>query len=67
MIGLSARKNKHIGKKHIVSLGPKGDFEINRPGALHRALGVPEDTTIGKPRILEATHSTDPDIRSMAV
>ena len=32
-------------KKHEVNLGSKGSFKV-RKGALHRALGIPEDEKI---------------------
>jgi hypothetical protein len=68
MIGLGAsRKNRHIGKSHLVSLGgPSKSFEISRPGALHDALHIPQGTKIGQTRIHEATQSPDPDVRAMA-
>ena len=33
-------------KKHKVSLGEKGSFEIKHPGGLHDALGSPRDESI---------------------
>lgn len=36
---------KHASKKKTVHLGSKGSF-TERPGALHRALGVPEGEKI---------------------
>jgi hypothetical protein len=31
-----------LGKKHKVSLGNKGTFEVHK-GGLHEALGIPQD------------------------
>lgn len=52
-------------KKQRVNLGKKGSFTV-RKGALHRALGVPQDETIGQARIERAENSRDPKIRKMA-
>jgi hypothetical protein len=53
-------------KTQTVSLGKKGSFKI-RPGALHRALGVPEGEKLGQARIGAALHSKSPSVRRMAV
>lgn len=55
-----------MAKKHTVDLGEHGSFEVEK-GALHRALGIPEDETIGQTRIDEALHSKKPAVRRMAV
>lgn len=39
---------------------------IKRPGALHRALGVPEGEKIGARKIEKATHSGNERIRREA-
>lgn len=52
-------------KKQTVDLGKKGSFTV-REGALHRALGIPEDETIGQARISKALHSSKPSVRRMA-
>lgn len=52
-------------KKQKVDLGKKGHFEV-RKGALHRALGIPEDEKIGKERMRAALHSDKPSVRKMA-
>ena len=52
-------------KTQKVSLGKKGSFSI-RPGALHRALGVPEGEKLGQAKIGAALHSKSPSIRRMA-
>lgn len=43
------------GTKKEVNLGSKGSFK-ERPGALHRALGVPEGKKIPE-KMLEGHHS----------
>jgi len=49
--------------KQTVDLGEKGRFQI-RKGALHRALGIPEDETI--PASKKETHEGDsPKLRRM--
>ena len=48
-----------------VDLGKKGSFTV-RKGALHRALGVPEDEPLGQARINAAMHSSKPSVRRMA-
>ena len=48
-----------------VDLGSKSSFSV-RKGALHRALGIPEDEKIGQARIDKAEHSKKPSIRDMA-
>jgi hypothetical protein len=52
-------------KTQQVDLGEKGSFSV-RKGALHRALGIPEDEKIGQKRIDSAMHSNKPSIRDMA-
>jgi hypothetical protein len=52
-------------KKHTVDLGEHGSFEVH-PGALHEALGIPQDEPIGQERIDKALHSKKPSIRHMA-
>lgn len=52
-------------KKQKVNLGKKGSFSV-RPGALHRALGVPVGEKLGQARIGAALHSSNPRIRRMA-
>ena len=44
---------KHASKK--VDLGEKGSFH-EHPGALHRALGVPEDENISKSKLAGHHH-----------
>jgi hypothetical protein len=39
---------------------------VKHPGALHRALGIPEDEKIPEIRLIAAAHSRDPAIRRMA-
>jgi hypothetical protein len=39
---------------------------VRNKGALHRALGIPEDKPIPKSKLEEAKHSKDPHIRRMA-
>ena len=51
--------------KHKVDLGDKGSFSV-RKGALHRALGIPEDEKIGQKRISAAMHSKNPETRKEA-
>ena len=41
---------KHASKTQHVSLGEKGSFNV-RKGALHRALGVPEDEKIPESKL----------------
>lgn len=52
-------------KTKTVSLGKKGSFSV-RPGALHRALGVPEGQKLGAGRIKSALKSKKPEVRRMA-
>jgi hypothetical protein len=52
-------------KVETVKLGKKGSFKV-RKGALHRALGIAEDKTIGQERIKSALHSKNPEVRRMA-
>ena len=52
-------------KKKEVDLGEKGHFE-EKPGALHRNLGIPQGEKIGASRIEAATHSSSPTIRKEA-
>jgi hypothetical protein len=52
-------------KVEKVDLGKKGTFKIRR-GALHRALGIPQDEKIGEARIEAAMHSKNPEIRKEA-
>jgi hypothetical protein len=52
-------------KVQTVDLGKKGSFKV-RKGALHKALGVPEDEAIGQERIRKAMNSKNPEIRKMA-
>jgi len=53
------------GKTHEVSLGKKGSFHVHK-GALHRALGVPEDEKISPSKMAEAKRSSNPHVRAMA-
>lgn len=39
---------------------------IQHPGALHRALGVPEGQKIPHAKLVQATHSNNPHIAHMA-
>lgn len=39
---------------------------IKHPGALHRALNVPEGEKIPASKLLTALHSSDPHLRKMA-
>ena len=50
MKGLGRKKTQHV------DLGSKGGFTVHK-GALHRALGVPEDETI--PASEKAIHKGD--------
>lgn len=52
-------------KRQTVDLGKKGSFTI-RKGALHRALGVPEDETIPASKLAAASHSKSASVRRMA-
>jgi len=52
-------------KTQTVSLGKKGSFKVKK-GALHRALGVPQDEKIGQARIKTALHSKNPQTRREA-
>lgn len=52
-------------KVQKVDLGEHGSFDVH-PGALHRALGIPEEEPIGQERIDKALHSKKPSIRHMA-
>lgn len=52
-------------KKQSVDLGKKGKFSV-RPGALHRALGVPVGEKLGPSRIKAALHSSNPETRREA-
>lgn len=54
-----------MAKTKTVNLGKKGSF-TEHPGALHRALGIPQGQKIGPGRIAKAEHSSDPNIRKMA-
>jgi hypothetical protein len=56
---------KQRSKVETVSLGKKGSFKVH-PGALHRALGVPEGQKLGPSRIKSALHSKSPATRRMA-
>ena len=53
-------------KTKTVSLGSKGSFK-EHPGALHRALGVPEGEKIPAAKLHSAEHSDDPEIRRDAI
>lgn len=48
-----------------VKLGKKGSFNV-RKGALHRALGIPEDEKIGQARIKKAERSKKTEVRREA-
>ena len=52
-------------KVEKVSLGKKGSFNIKK-GALHRALGIPQDEKIGQTRIDKALKSKNPETRREA-
>ncbi len=39
---------------------------IKRPGALHRALGVPREDPIPQKKLIAATHSDNPRVRREA-
>lgn len=52
-------------KVEKVSLGKKGSFNIKK-GALHRALGIPQDEKIGQSRIKSALKSKNPETRREA-
>lgn len=54
-----------MAKTKTVSLGKKGSFKV-RPGALHRALGVPEGQKLGQSKISSALKSSKPAVRKMA-
>jgi hypothetical protein len=61
----SATERMGSDKKQEVDLGSKGSFTV-RKGALHRALGVPEDEPLGQSRIDKALGSSKPAVRRMA-
>lgn len=46
-------------KVEVVNLGKKGSFKVKR-GALHKALGIPDDEKIGQARIKSAENSKNP-------
>lgn len=48
-------------RKKKVDLGKAGSFDV-RKGALHRALGIPQDEKIGEARIERAENSSNPEI-----
>lgn len=52
-------------KTENVDLGSHGSFTVHK-GALHEALGIPQDEPIGQKRISSALHSDKPSIRRMA-
>ena len=52
-------------KVENVDLGSHGSFQVHK-GALHEALGIPQDEPIGQKRIGAALHSDKPSIRRMA-
>jgi hypothetical protein len=54
-----------MAKTKTVSLGKKGNFKV-RPGALHRALGVPTGQKLGQAKITSALKSSKPAVRRMA-
>ena len=41
-------------------------FPVKHPGALHRALGVPESQKIPADKMAQAQNSNDPHMRKMA-
>lgn len=41
-------------------------FPVKHPGALHRALGVPEGQKIPTEKMAQARNSDDPHMRKMA-
>ena len=49
-----------MAKKHWIQ------GAIEHPGALHRALHVPEGQKIPASKLLTALHSSDPHLRKMA-
>lgn len=53
-------------KARRVSLGRKGSFE-EKPGALHRDLGIPLGEDIPAKRLKEAEHSDKPKVRRRAI
>lgn len=55
-----------MAKTEKVNLGSKGSFQIKK-GALHEALGIPQDEKIGQARIDKAEHSSNPSIRRKAI
>jgi|GEM_PF-6746556 len=54
-----------MAKTKTVNLGKKGSF-TEHPGALHRALGIPQGQKIGPARIAKAERSSNPTIRREA-
>jgi hypothetical protein len=52
-------------KVEEVKLGKKADFKV-RKGALHRALGIPQDEKIGESRMRAALKSKNPETRKEA-
>jgi hypothetical protein len=52
-------------KVENVDLGSHGSFQVHK-GALHEALGIPQDQPIGQERIDKALNSNKPSIRHMA-
>jgi hypothetical protein len=53
-------------KTRTVDLGKKGSFE-EKPGALHKDLGIPLGDTIPEQRLEEAEHSRNPQVRRRAI
>jgi hypothetical protein len=54
-----------MAKTQNVDLGDAGSFNVHK-GALHRALGVPEGSTIPAAKLASASNSSDPHVRRMA-
>ena len=52
-------------KTKTVDLGSKGSFK-EHPGALHRALGVPEGDPIPEDKLESARNSSNPHVAKMA-
>jgi hypothetical protein len=53
-------------KTKTVDLGRKGSFE-EKPGALHKDLGIPLGEKIPEQRLEQAEHSSRPQVRRRAI
>lgn len=53
------------GKRHWMQPEGKGSTVVKHPGALHRALGVPEGKKIPAAKMAKAARSGSPRVRKM--